>query len=178
MCHSVPSLVDQLSISLTWLRCTSSVQHRWMAPMWIHVCLPMSRKHKSQRGSEPAFMLGLSWLTGSSLKTNRVFVQSAVFPHSKQIRVRECRETEMSPVFEGQPRKQTLGLFIQAAIAFPPQFLLSSRCWSDCQTMTGPFETDHHLQPHTLSSVNERHCLPVVWIKLLLSTLDYSEVDE
>lgn len=63
------------------------------------------RTHKSQRGSEPAFRLSLSWLTGSRLKTNRVLVQTPVFPHSKQIRARERSEAEACPVFEGHPQK-------------------------------------------------------------------------
>lgn len=146
--------------------------------MLIHVCLPMLRKHKSQRGSEPAFMLGLSWLTGSSLKTNRAFVQTPVFPHSKQIRVHEQRETEMCPVFKRHRWKRALcGIWAKRPPLLRCSFF-AVKCWSDCETMTGPFETEDHLQPHTLSSVNERHCLLVVRIRRLLSMLNYSEVDE
>lgn len=138
----------------------------------------MLRKHKSQRGSKPAFMLGLSWLTGSSLKTNRAFVQTPVLPHSEQIRVYEPRETEICPVLMGHRWKQTHSCILAKRPSLFCRSFLSVKCWSDCETMTGPFETADHWQPHTLSSVNERHCLLLVWIRLLLSTLNYSGVDE
>lgn len=83
-CRSVPSLVGQLSISPYMTAPHEQRSTRMNGPN-VNSCVfaHVVGNVESQRGGEPAFMLGLSWLTDSRLKTNRVFVQIPSLPSFK-----------------------------------------------------------------------------------------------